>query len=292
VAAGQCFSRDRPAVSVPRGLARRRRGSPPALHRGGSGSPLLLLHPIAATWRVWQRALPALEAHHDVIAPTLPGHRGADPLLASGSFSIAALTDVVEQHLDVADVDTAHVAGNSLGGWIALELARRGRARSVTAIAPAGGAANRSEVLRTAMVLAGGYTVFARIAPAFAPLLRLGAVRRGLVGRATGDPLALDAAEAASALRDALGATGFAPIVASALLAGPFTAMEDPGCPVVIAWPQRDRILSLDRHGRPLLDRIAGARLVELPSAGHVPMMSHPELVAATILAVTRSVDS
>src|SRR5690349_6553377 len=104
-----------------------------ASHRGGSGPPLELLHGFLDTWRIWELVLPALERRHDVLALTLAGHAGG-PALAG-----ASLEDHVEQAMDAAGLATAHIAGNSLGGYVALKLAARGRARSVVALAPAGG---------------------------------------------------------------------------------------------------------------------------------------------------------
>jgi pimeloyl-ACP methyl ester carboxylesterase len=81
--------------------------------------------------------LPELERHHDVLAPTLPGHAGGPPI--EGEFHETLLADAVERAMDDAGFETAHIAGNSLGGFVALQLAARGRAESVVALAPAGG---------------------------------------------------------------------------------------------------------------------------------------------------------
>lgn len=108
-------------------------------HRTGSGEPLVLLHGFTNTWRVWLPVMPELESRFDVFAPTLGGHCGADPWRDGVEPTIAALADAAEAELDSAGIQTAHVAGNSLGGWLALELAKRGRALSVVALAPAGG---------------------------------------------------------------------------------------------------------------------------------------------------------
>ena len=78
-----------------------------------------------------------LERRHDVLAPTLPGHAGGPPL--TGELSDALLADAVERAMDEAGFATAHIAGNSLGGFVALQLAARGRAESVVALAPTGG---------------------------------------------------------------------------------------------------------------------------------------------------------
>src|SRR3954468_5056067 len=105
-------------------------------HRGGSGAPMVCLHGFMDTWRTWELVLPALERRHDVLAPTLPGHAGGPPLT---ELTDTTLPDAVERAMDDAGFATAHIAGNSLGGWVALQLAARGRAESVVALAPAGG---------------------------------------------------------------------------------------------------------------------------------------------------------
>nr|WP_203457333.1 alpha/beta fold hydrolase [Mycolicibacterium sp. CBMA 361] len=108
------------------------------LHRGGSGTPLLLLHGIGAIWRAWSPVLEFLEPHHDVIAPTLRGHGGGLSLDRGIEPSLSALADGVEQDLDRLGLHQVHVVGNSLGGWLAIELARRGRAQSLVLLSPAG----------------------------------------------------------------------------------------------------------------------------------------------------------
>src|ERR1700760_1478143 len=101
-------------------------------HRGTSdGTPLVLLHGLTGAWPIWRPILPALEAEQRVFAPTLPGHHGATGLPAGRSASIDTLADVLEAQLDAEGIERAHLVGNSLGGWLALTLSRRGRARSV-----------------------------------------------------------------------------------------------------------------------------------------------------------------
>jgi pimeloyl-ACP methyl ester carboxylesterase len=81
--------------------------------------------------------LPTLERHHDVLAVTLAGHAGGPP--TEGEITDALLADAVERAMDEAGFETAHIVGNSLGGYVALQLASRGRAQTVVALAPAGG---------------------------------------------------------------------------------------------------------------------------------------------------------
>ena len=98
---------------------------------------MVCLHGFLDTWRIWELALPALERRHDVLALTLAGHAGGPPL--EGPLSGESLPDAVERAMDAAGFETAHLVGNSLGGYVALQLAARGRARTVVALAPAGG---------------------------------------------------------------------------------------------------------------------------------------------------------
>src|SRR4051794_8983711 len=89
------------------------------------------------SWRTWELVLPALERRFDVLAPTLPGHAGGPPL--PEQLTETSMADFVERAMDAAGFATARIAGNSLGGFVALQLAERGRASAVVAFAPAGG---------------------------------------------------------------------------------------------------------------------------------------------------------
>ena len=100
---------------------------------------MLLLHGFTGTWRHWEPLLAPLAARYEVIAPTLVGHDGADPYPSEKPVTMEDSADSLEVHLDSIGVDSAHIVGNSMGGALALELAKRGRARSVVALAPAGG---------------------------------------------------------------------------------------------------------------------------------------------------------
>src|SRR5215211_3464868 len=116
-------------------------------HRGGSGEPLVLLHGIGHTWRGWKPMLPPLEESFDVLAVDLPGFGHSPPLPPGLDSTPEALADAVERVMDEAGFETAHLSGNSLGGWVAPELARRGRARTCVPISPAGLAHGRERDL-------------------------------------------------------------------------------------------------------------------------------------------------
>src|SRR6201987_6382395 len=108
------------------------------MHRGGTGQPLLLLHGIGAIWRAWSPVLPYLEPHHEVIVPTLHGHAGGPDLDPEAAPSVQALAHGIEEEPARLGLQKVHIAGNSLGGWIGIELPRRGRAHSLVLLSPAG----------------------------------------------------------------------------------------------------------------------------------------------------------
>ena len=114
------------------------RASRLAFDRTGQGEPLVLLHGQGFDRRSFDPVVPLLAAERDVIAVDLPGH-GESPRQPKGAGNAPSdLAVAVGELLDELGLSTAHIAGNSSGGWVALELGRSGRARTVTALAPAG----------------------------------------------------------------------------------------------------------------------------------------------------------
>ncbi|HXA13068.1 MAG TPA: alpha/beta hydrolase, partial [Mycobacterium sp.] len=95
----------------------------------------MLLHGFLMSQTVWETVAPGLAdtGRYEVFAPTMAGHNGG-PYAGTWLLSSSVLADHVERQLDELGWDTAHMVGNSLGGWVAFELERRGRARSVTGI--------------------------------------------------------------------------------------------------------------------------------------------------------------
>ncbi|GLZ53464.1 alpha/beta fold hydrolase [Actinomycetospora sp. NBRC 106378] len=104
--------------------------------RRGSGSPLLLVHGLGAGWNSWSPILDELAEHREVIAVDLPGFGETPPL--SGDISIATLTDSVENFIRDQGLDGVSIAGQSMGGRIVLELARRGVGGDTVALDPGG----------------------------------------------------------------------------------------------------------------------------------------------------------
>jgi pimeloyl-ACP methyl ester carboxylesterase len=249
------------------------------LHRGGSGAPLVLVHGIGHTWRGWRPMLPLLEERFDVLAPDLPGF-GHSPSLPPGEVSSPnRLADFVEAAMDDADFETAHIAGNSLGGWIALELARRGRARTCVPISPAG--LLHARETDWARGILNGMRWFARNAPAPASLLRNPLGRTLFAGPTLGRPWRADPDELLEETELFANAPGFDHTL-DATVELQATGLPEIECPVLVLWGTRDLIL-IPRQGRRFERLIPNCELRYLKGLGHVPMSDDPELLAAAI---------
>src|ERR1700712_2106498 len=98
--------------------------------RSGAGEPLVLLHGIGDTRAAWTTVLGPLSASHDVFAVDLPGFGKSSVLPATETPTPPALARAVAAWMDEQGLRTAHLVGSSLGGWVSLELAGMGRART------------------------------------------------------------------------------------------------------------------------------------------------------------------
>jgi pimeloyl-ACP methyl ester carboxylesterase len=248
-------------------------------HRGGSGEPLVLVHGIGHTWRAWKPMLPRLEERFDVLAVDLPGF-GHSPALPAGTDPTpAALADAVAAAMDDAGFESAHVAGNSLGGWIALELARRGRARTCVAISPAGLAHGREKDLAKGVLL--GMRWLAQNMPAPEGLLRNPVGRTLFAGPTLGRPWQADPDDLIEQSQLFADCPGWHDTLGHTL-DGQVAGLDEIDCPVLILWGTKDVIL-IPRQGRRFERLIEGAELRYLTGLGHVPMSDDPEVLAQAI---------
>ena len=262
-------------------------------YRGGSGTPLVLLHGFTGSWRVWKPCLEALEAHHDVLAPSLPGHAGAGDLPEGFEPTADSICDFIEAQLDDAGIETAHFAGNSLGGWLSLELGRRGRARSVTALSPAGAWSNAKDLARVARMFTVANVVMKRYGESMLPLMRRPRFRKLALGGVAERGHLIPASDAVGMFQDALDCLIVEDFLAWVRTQESFRVATAPDPhPVTIAWSEFDRTIPFGRYGKPMLAAVPGARHVTLPGVGHVPMLDDPELVVRTILETTRAAEA
>jgi pimeloyl-ACP methyl ester carboxylesterase len=253
--------------------------------RAGEGEPLVLIHGYGNTWRAWEAVLPALAEHHDVLAPTMCGHHEGEALAEGVEASMSALADGVERAMDRAGFDTAHLCGNSLGGWVALDLARRGRARSVVCLAPAGGweGGSRAERRLKRMFTIGRH-LNDRLEPHAERLVRRPGVRKLLFRDIVRHPERLSPAQAAARMRSTSGCTVYWDLMKAILRDGPPDWLAEVDAPVLVGWPEHDRVLPVERYSQGLRDGLKGAEWRALPGVGHVPMSDDPELICRTIL--------
>jgi pimeloyl-ACP methyl ester carboxylesterase len=256
-------------------------------HRGGSGSPLVCLHGFMDTWRIWELALPALERHHDVLAPTLLGHAGGPPL--EGEVSAALLPDAVERAMDDAGFETAHIAGNSLGGFVALQLAARGRADSVVAFAPAGGWAKGDESF--AQVL--GFQARLReqvqaAAPHAEAIMESAEGRRRATQHITTSFEHIPAELLAHQLLGVASCRAALPMIEYGLREGYSLDAERITCPVRVVWGTEDKLLPWpSTAARFRNDWLPHADWVELEGIGHCPPLDIPLEAAQLIMGFT-----
>ncbi|MFI8106319.1 alpha/beta fold hydrolase [Streptomyces sp. NPDC086023] len=260
-----------------------------AYERRGAGEPLLLLHGIGHHLQAWHPVLDILATEHEVVAVDLPGFGVSPPLPDGVPYGLGSVVPALGSLCATLGLDRPHVAGNSLGGLLALEMARAGLVRSVTALSPAGfwSEGERRYAFSTLRAMRAGARVLPR--PALDRLSRTAAGRAALTstiyarpGRRSPEAVVAETL----ALREA---PGFAETLAAG--EGVRVTEDVPGLPVTIAWGTRDRLL-LRRQGVRAKRTLPGARLVRLPGCGHVPMNDDPALVARVILDTAREAAS
>lgn len=250
--------------------------------RTGTGEPLVLIHGLGSARTVWSLVTPALAKTFDVIAVDLPGH-GRTPWVAGTPMDPRSLAEAVSETLDALGVRRAHLLGNSLGGWTALELAAAApdRIASVTALAPAG--MRERPLARVSFA----FKLNRYLAVALRPLLPqiLGSERLRGVGFARNSPVwrtwsietCRDAAEAMATSR------GYAPALNGILgRMAECTARIAPSIPVTIVFGDTDVVLpartSQSRRHLP-----PHARWLEWDRCGHAIQLDHPARVVALV---------
>lgn len=252
---------------------------------------MLLIHGFSASSGTWAPLLPALEEHHDVLATTLLGHCGGPEYLAGSPATTDAMADVLERDMDAAGFERAHLVGNSLGGWLALELAARGRALSTTALSPAGGWTHGGrETKRLGRLFRQNYRLLKLLGRSGPKLMRRPRFRALALREVAMRPADLPAALASEMAEAAASCPIYLPLLEELGTIG-FGELGPIDTPVQIAWGTKDRILPWPGYGERFRAMVPAAEWVELPGLGHCPMFDDVPLTAKTILELTRRVD-
>jgi pimeloyl-ACP methyl ester carboxylesterase len=251
-----------------------------AYTRTGTGPPLVLLHGIGSWRGAWGPVLPELARRFDVIAVDLPGFGESAAL--SAEPAPAALAAAVAGFLDELGIAAPHVAGNSLGGWVALELAGIRPAASVALLSPAG--LWRADCPVYCRVTLRASWWLARHAGRL--LARAVSWRPGRVlvlGQTHGRPATMDSGYARAAVSALASGPGFDAAL-RATTRRRYRAGPPLSCPVSLAFGSRDLVL-LPRQSRHQDQLPPGTRRSVLPGCGHVPMADCPGAVAGFIAA-------
>jgi pimeloyl-ACP methyl ester carboxylesterase len=245
--------------------------------RTGSGPPMLLLHGIGHRWQAWTPLLDELSRDFEVVAVDLPGFGKSPPLPAP--VSLDAGVDRIAKVMDALGWDRAHLVGNSLGGWMALELGLRGRALSICGLAPAGLWDDPAPVERRLRLLFALWVGGARHAGPVVGLLRFWPVRAvamyGLFGRPWRVPADIAIGDARGLADSAFDETFAAGVGLR------FSGGQSLDVPVTVAWCSRDPLFSPERCS--VTELCADARVEMLHGCGHVPMWDDPPLLLETI---------
>lgn len=254
--------------------------------RKGSREPVLLLHPFLMSQTVWEVVAQQLAdtGRYEVFAPTMAGHNGG-PASGTWFLSSSLLADHVERQMDELGWDTAHIVGNSLGGWVAFELERRGRARSVTGIAPAGGWTRWSPVKFEVIgkfVAGMPVLLFSRLFGVRA--LHLPGSRRLATLPLSGSPDGLSERQLSTVVEDAAHCPAYFQILLKALLMPGLLELAEIAVPAQLVLCQKDRVVPPKRFSRHFTDYLpANTEIIRLDGVGHVPMFEAPGRVTEVI---------
>jgi pimeloyl-ACP methyl ester carboxylesterase len=253
----------------------------------GSGEPVLLLHPFLLSQAVWEDVAQQLAdtGRYEVFAPTMAGHNGG-PSAGSWFMSSSVLADHVERQMDELGWQTAHIVGNSLGGWVAFELERRGRARSVTGIAPAGGWTRWSPAkfeIVAKFLLGMPLLVLAWL---LGPrVLRLPFSRRLATYAISGSPEGVSERQLRSLIDDAAHCPAYAQLLVKALQLPGLNELALNAVPAHLVICEKDRVIPAPRFSRHFTTHLPDESLqvTKLDGVGHVPMLEAPERITAVI---------
>ncbi|HRV60464.1 MAG: alpha/beta hydrolase [Solirubrobacterales bacterium] len=256
-------------------------------HRGGSGEPLVLIHGFTGTWEMWDLVIAPLEEKYDVFIPTLPMHAGGPEI--EGEASVDLLIEGTETLLDEVGIETAHLVGNSLGGYAALRLAANGRARTVNALAPAGGWAEGDPVIDQTMdffqemiplVAAAAEHVDDAVATpeGRAMLLQFLTEHPEVVSPELSKKILLGGAGCTEAL-------ALAEMGRTTDWSFDYDAID---CPTRIVWGTEDKVLGWPVAAARFQEGLSDADWIILEGIGHCPMLDVPEKTVELITEFAR----
>lgn len=260
--------------------------SPIHLGAGEGREPVLLLHPFLMSQTVWDVVAQQLAdtGRYEVFAPTMAGHNGG-PYAGTWLLSSAVLADHVERQMDELGWETAHIVGNSLGGWVAFELERRGRARSVTGIAAAGGWTRWSPVkFEVIAKFVAGMPVLLLARLLGQRAMRLPFSRRLATLPLSASPDGVGEKDLSGIVDDAAHCPAYFQLLIKALLQPGLLQLAETAVPAHVVLCEKDRVVPPNRFGRHFTDFLPkNTKVTRLDGVGHVPMFEAPGRVTEVI---------
>jgi pimeloyl-ACP methyl ester carboxylesterase len=255
--------------------------------RRGTGEPIVLLHGLGSRRKAFAPVIDRLAGERELIAVDLPGFGESRPDPAGTKLTVGDHAARIEGFFEELALDRPHVAGNSLGGAVALELARRGAVRSVTVFSPIGFWGNAGQAW-CRNYLRAGFRLGQRM-PKEPPsaAVDLFFARLTFFAPSFGKPFKAPASEVLSSRDDALAAPGYLDALDYGLDYRFEKATELGAIPITVAWGRRDGLLpywTQARRARRLLPR---ARHMALHGCGHIPFYDDPELCTEVLRAGT-----
>lgn len=252
-----------------------------ACERHGTGEPLVLVHGVTHRRQAWYPVLDRLVDHREVILVDLPGHGQSPDLVTDGRPVEEVLRELFEQFLADQGLHRPHIAGNSLGGRVALEAGVNGHAGSVTALSPAGFWRTAAAFGYTRRVFTSAASMANRLGARAELLARSRSGRHIEYGMLMRHPAWVPVDQALGDIRGFRRALPALYVLLDA--ATPFAGQIDRTVPVTVAWAARDLVLP------PWQARVAKAALphaehLMMRGVGHVPMWDDPAQVARILL--------
>ncbi|MCV7068281.1 alpha/beta hydrolase [Mycolicibacterium farcinogenes] len=195
------------------------------------------------------------------------------------------LADDVERRLDEIGWCTAHIVGNSLGGWVAFELERRGRARTLTGIAPAGGWSRFTPAK---------YEIIAKFLAALPLVLATAAFRQQLLKlpltkqisylAVSATPEVLNDSDRHDLIEDLAHCPAYFKLMVKALTTAGLMEIKNSRTPTQLVICEKDRVLPAPRFTRHFTASLAPDAVVKtLKGVGHVPMFEAPDTITQVI---------
>lgn len=252
----------------------------------GSGEPLVLIHGLTHRRQGWYPVLEHLTDHRTVVLIDLPGHGESPDLVLRDGDVQGTLSAALVEAMNALGLERPHVAGNSLGGRVALEMAADGMVASATTLSPAAFWYGSLDFVYIRLLFSWLTGSAGLLSPA-APMLSRSALARHLmtgVIAAHGERIPRE-----EFVGDVRGMRRAVPAMRKIFPAAePFTRSVSADVPVTIAWAEHDLIL-MTYQARLAERRMPHATHVRLHGCGHVPMADDPEQVARVLLAGSTS---